>query len=140
MKGGIVQAVVLALVALIPAWIAATFHPDLAHRDRAGLEPDEVRLEEVRAWTSPILWVDARGREAYDAGHIPGAVCLDPAQFDRDLGDILMAWSPEQRVIVYCSTHTCATSREIAGQLRTAGLEGVHYLRGGWEAWNQALQ
>ncbi len=132
------EAVILALAALAPAALTIALHPALADRDRAGLEPDAVRVAEARAWGEPVLWIDARAQSEFAAGAIAGAIHLEPARFDTGLGDVLAAWAPGTRIIVYCGSLDCGTSRELATRLRAAGLEDVHHLHGGWDAWRAA--
>jgi rhodanese-related sulfurtransferase len=49
---------------------------------------------------------------------------------------MLASWSPEKRVVVYCSSESCGASREVARRLREeARLQNVFVLEGGWEAW-----
>jgi len=49
---------------------------------------------------------------------------------------MLAAWSPQKRVVVYCASESCGSSREVARRLRNdAQLKNVFVLEGGWEAW-----
>ena len=49
---------------------------------------------------------------------------------------MLAVWSPEKRVVVYCGSESCGSSREVARRLRNdAQLKNVFVLEGGWEAW-----
>ncbi len=134
------ETIVLILVAIVPAALAVMFHPDLANRGRAGLDAGAVRLEEARAWDAPVLWIDARDAESFARGSIPHAVHLAPERFESDLGAVLAAWQPGARIVVFCGSLSCATSQEIAQRLRDAGLDDVHHLHGGWEAWQEARQ
>lgn len=134
------EALVLVVVAAAPAAVAIALHPQLADRQHAGLEDGAVRLEEVRDWHDDTLWIDARSEADFARDHIPGALHLDEAAFDRDLGAVLAAWTPGRRVVVYCSSTSCGTSRAIAKRLRDAGLSDVFFLHGGWEAWQTAVR
>lgn len=125
-------------VAALPAALAVALHPELADRQRAGLPADAVRPVEVNTWGAPVLWVDARDAASFDRDHAPGAVRLDEDTFSDSLGGLVAAWSPGMRIVVYCDTHTCSRSRELAQRLRDAGFSDVHYLHGGWEAWSRA--
>jgi len=52
---------------------------------------------------------------------------------------MLNAWSPDKRVVVYCSSQSCAASHEVVRRLREeAELKNVFVLRGGWETWLEA--
>jgi rhodanese-related sulfurtransferase len=47
-------------------------------------------------------------------------------------------WSPDKKVIVYCSAQSCDLAREVAERLRKTTqppMENVFVLEGGWEAW-----
>ena len=132
------ETLLLLLVASFPAALAVAFHPALADRDRVGLEPHAVRLVEARAWKSPVVWVDARSREEFARDTIPLAVNLPPDDFEAGLGAVLAAWIPGARVVVFCGSLACDSSRDAAQRLREAGLEDVYHLHGGWEAWLEA--
>ena len=134
------EALVLALVALIPGAFAIALHPQLADRARAGLESDAVRVADVREWKMEVLWIDARSEEEFSRAHVPGAVHLDEAHFNETLGDVLAQWTPDRRLVVYCSSTGCSTSKAVAKRLRDAGLTDVYYLHGGWEAWSAATK
>ncbi len=132
------EVLLLVGVAALPAALSVGLHPELADRHRAGLPPDAVRPAEVNSWSDAVLWVDARDVTAFDRGHVPGAIRLDEDTFSQSLGQLVAAWSPGMRLVIYCDSSTCARSRELAVRLRDAGFTDVHYLHGGWEAWSQA--
>jgi len=88
----------------------------------------------------PVLWVDARSRSAYEELHYPGALHLSEDDWDEGLGDLLVEWDPEVRVVVYCDGLYCANSREIAARLRTElGQSEVYWLIGGWDVLKEEL-
>jgi rhodanese-related sulfurtransferase len=128
----------LLAVAALPAALAVALHPELADRHRAGLPADAVRPAEVNSWSEPVLWVDSREAALFERGHVPGAIRLDESTFSESLGALVAAWTPGTRIVVYCDSSACSRSRELAQRLREAGFTDVHYLHGGWEAWNQA--
>lgn len=134
------EACVLLLVAVAPAGLAIKFHPQLADRAHAGLEPGAVRLAEVREWHADVLWIDGRSELDFARDHIPGALHVDEARFSEKVGDILAAWHPSERIVVYCSTASCGTSKTLAQRLRDAGFNDVFHLHGGREAWQAARQ
>ena len=60
----------------------------------------------------------------------------EPSDPPELLPQMLATWSPEKRVVVYCSSESCGSSREVARRLREeARLKDVFVLEGGWEAW-----
>ena len=52
------------------------------------------------------------------------------------LPQFLAVWTPEKKIIVYCSSLSCNASREVGHRVRKeAQLSDVFVLEGGWEAW-----
>ena len=123
------------LVALIPASLTAAFHPRRPPWSQEVLAAGEERLPTVLAWGDNVLWVDARSADDYEAEHVPGALLLNLESWDELFPKFLDQWTPEKKVVVYCSAATCELSREVAERLRTNGISSVFVLKGGWEAW-----
>jgi rhodanese-related sulfurtransferase len=121
--------------ALIPAGLTAAFHPQRPAWTEETLAPGEERLPTVLAWGESVLWVDARPADDYRTDHIPGAILLNLESWDELLPNFLDQWSPEKKVVVYCSAATCELSHEVAERLRKSGITSVFVLKGGWEAW-----
>lgn len=83
-----------------------------------------------------VIWVDARPSDEFGQSHIPGAISLNEDAWNELLPEFLGQWSPDKRVIVYCSAKSCNAAGEVARRLREeAGLQDVFVLDGGWEAW-----
>ena len=129
------QALLIMLIALIPAGVAAFVHPRRPEWSREILAPGEERLKTVLAWGSAVLWVDARSQRDYETEHIPGALSLNLEEWDTLFPRFLDQWSPERKVVVYCSSLSCAMSHEVADRLTQSGVSPVYVLKGGWEAW-----
>jgi rhodanese-related sulfurtransferase len=129
------QALLILLAALIPAILTMAFHPRRPAWNQETLAPGEERLPAVLAWGDSVLWVDARSAEDYEAEHVPGAILLNLESWDELLPKFLDQWSPEKKVVVYCSAATCELSHEVAERLRKNGISSVFVLKGGWEAW-----
>jgi rhodanese-related sulfurtransferase len=81
------------------------------------------------------LFADARPLIAYEAGHIAGAVHLDPNAFDQWANALLAGTAPDQTIIAYCEGPQCALSHELAEKLTWLGFEQVYYLVDGWGQW-----
>lgn len=129
------QALLILVSALIPAGLTAAFHPQRPAWTEETLAPGEERLPTVLAWGETVLWVDARSADDYRADHIPGAILLNLESWDELLPNFLDQWSPDKKVVVYCSAATCELSHEVAERLRKSGITSVFVLKGGWEAW-----
>jgi len=86
------------------------------------------------AENSGLLLLDVRERDAYEAGHIPGAVLLPRGQLELRVNNDLP--DPTRRMVVYCEFGRIST-------LATATLRSMGYLRavardGGLRAWSEA--
>jgi len=133
------------LVLLLLATVGAALDVAFDARARAlvttGGAPDEIALAVARAHRGPLLWIDARSDAEFARDHIPEALALDPARWETGIRAVLRAWQPGTRVIVYCRAAGCGTSRNVADRLRRDyGLTDVWVLRGGWEAWQEAVR
>lgn len=129
------QALLLALIAFVPAIGEAFYFRN--HIPWASPVPasELVKVETAKAWGAQALWIDARPDDQFAHGHYPNAMPLNEEHWNTQLTDVLGAWSEEKKIVVYCSTQSCSTSRQIAERLRKqAGLKNVFVLEGGWEA------
>jgi rhodanese-related sulfurtransferase len=130
------QALVLALLALLPGAGQAIYFRDRISW-QSPIPPSElVSVEEARQWGDGAIWVDARPQEEFSRDHVPGAISLNEDHWNDLLPQFLAAWSPGKKVVVYCSAQSCDLAREVAERLRKeAQLPDVFVLEGGWEAW-----
>jgi rhodanese-related sulfurtransferase len=133
------QTLVLLGLALLPGIGQALYYRDKVSWQTPVAASDLVTLAQARGWGSTAIWVDARPEEEFEREHVPNAVLLNEDRWNTLLPQMLAAWSPEKRVVVYCSSQSCGASREVARRLREeAGLKNVFVLGGGWEAWLEA--
>jgi rhodanese-related sulfurtransferase len=130
------QAAILAAVAFLPAAGEAIYFRDKISW-RSAIAPSEmVTVEQARVWGDIAIWVDARPDHEFASDHVPGAILLNEDRWNELLPQFLAVWSPEKKIIVYCSSLSCNASREVAHRLRKeAQLPDVFVLEGGWEAW-----
>jgi rhodanese-related sulfurtransferase len=131
------QAVLILLAALVPAGLTAVVHPRLPPWSKEKLAPGEERLKTVLAWGPKVLWVDARSQHEYDAEHVPGAILLNLEDWNSLYPRFLDRWSPEEKIVVYCSSRSCEMSHEVAARLEKSGISPVYVLKGGWEEWKE---
>ena len=95
-----------------------------------------VSVDQARQLGSTVIWVDARPDVDFARDHVPGAISLNEDRWNELLPQLLGAWSPEKKVVVYCSAQSCDLAREVAERLRKeAQLPDVFVLEGGWEGW-----
>ena len=130
------QALLLAALAFIPGIGEAIYFRNKVSWQSPIPASEMVTLTQARAWGENTIWVDARPDAEFEREHIPGAVLLNEDRWNELLPQFLATWSPEKRVVVYCSSQSCNASREVARRLRDeAQLKNVFVLQGGWEEW-----
>jgi rhodanese-related sulfurtransferase len=130
------QAVFLIVLALFPAIGEAIFFRNKISWQSPVPTSQIVSVTQARSMGENVIWVDARPSDEFGQSHIPGAISLNEDAWNELLPEFLGQWSPDKRVIVYCSAKSCNAAAEVARRLREeAGLQDVFVLDGGWEAW-----
>jgi len=103
---------------------------------------DEARalFEDPAYAAGAYVFVDARGDDAYRAGHVPGAVQFDRYHLDRHIESVQAACAGALKVIVYCIGVNCEDSEMAAQDLPAFGIDprAVYVYVGGWTAWSAA--
>jgi len=134
--GAIAQAVLLIALAVIPAaGEAIYFRQKVSWASRIPAS-EIVDFDLVRSWGENVTWVDARPDNEYQQDHVPGAISLNEDHWNELLPQFLGQWSPDKKVVVYCSTKSCNLAGDVARRLREeAQLKNVFVLEGGWEEW-----
>ena len=130
------EALLLIVLAFVPAIGEAIYFRDKISWQSPVPASEMVKVAQARAWGDNAIWVDARPDNEFDRDHVPGALSLNEDRWNELLPQFLALWSPEKKVVVYCSTQGCNASREVAHRLRSeAQLKDVFVLEGGWEEW-----
>jgi len=94
---------------------------------------DEVRRR-IEAGDREIALLDVREREAYQAGHIPGALHVPRGQIELRIDDVLP--DPTRRIVVYCELGKISTLA--AATLQSMGFGRAVALDGGIRMWREA--
>jgi rhodanese-related sulfurtransferase len=130
------QALLLVTLAFLPA-IGEAIHFRGKVSWQSPVRPSEsVTVAQAQAWGDNAIWVDARPDEEFARDHVPGAISLNEDRWNELLPQFLARWSPEKKVVVYCSSLSCNAALEVAKRLRDeAELKNVYVLEGGWEEW-----
>lgn len=130
----------ISILLLFPALLAA-LSAFRIERPSSGPE-DPWQIEASKALQlQNVLWVDNRSTDAYQQGHVPSAIHLDPSQPEAGWQTLLVAWDPDREIVVYCAGSTCDSSRELAAQLRAElGDASVFWVKGGWPALEKGLR
>ena len=130
------QALLLIALAFVPAIGEAIYFRDRVSWQSPIPASELVTVDQARSWGDNVIWVDARADNEFERDHIPGAILLNEDRWNELLPHFLGQWSPERKIIVYCSAQSCNASREVAKRLRDeAQLKNVFVLDGGWEEW-----
>jgi rhodanese-related sulfurtransferase len=136
---------VLALLAasVVAGAVAFRIHPAAPelYLAREAPEAGEVTMAQVRQMENAtgVLWIDARVRDQYDIEHIPGALLLNPQEFDTLAFEYLTTFEDNSKaIVVYCDAQKCAASKTVMERMKETGLvmdNDIHALHGGWNAW-----
>jgi rhodanese-related sulfurtransferase len=130
------QALILVALAFLPGIGEALYFRDKVSWQTPIPASEMVTVTQASAWGENAIWVDARPDVEFERDHVPGAMQLNEDRWNELLPQFLAAWSPEKRVVIYCSSQSCNASREVARRLRNeAQLKNVFVLQGGWEEW-----
>jgi rhodanese-related sulfurtransferase len=91
-------------------------------------------LQTREAWERrQATFLDARRKELYDAGHVPGAKSLFLDDFPKVYP--LLALSKDSAYVIYCEGKTCEYSQLLAERLYGLGYRKLSLFPGGWEEW-----
>jgi len=143
--GAIQQALILITLALLPALGEAIYFRNRVSWQSRLSASEVVTVNQAQSWGDNVTWVDARPAEEFEHDHIPGAILLNEYGWNELLPQFLGQWSPDKRVVVYCSAQSCNAAAEVARRLReeaqlkdNEGKNCVFVLEGGWEEWQEA--
>ena len=137
------QALILAALAFLPGIGQAIYFRDKVSWRLPVPASEMVTVVQARAWGENAIWIDARPDEEFARDHVPGAVSLNEDRWNELLPQFLAVWSPEKKIVVYCSSQSCNASREVAHRLRNQAqppMQNVFVLEGGWEEWLKSRQ
>ena len=90
----------------------------------------ETDVADVAAARNGLVLIDARSPEAYEDGHLPGAINLPHATIDADA----VAALPEGPLVAYCWGPACNGAVKACRRLAELGRPAKEML-GGYEYW-----
>lgn len=132
------QGVLLLCLALLPAVGEALYFRDRISWHSRVAESEMVAVDLARNWGASAIWVDARPDADFERDHVPGAISLNEDRWNELLPQFLQQqWSPEKKVVVYCSSQSCNLAGDVARRLREEAKlpNDIRVLKGGWEEW-----
>ena len=81
-----------------------------------------------------MVLLDVREKDAFDAGHVPGALHIPRGQLELRVNGELT--DPSRRIVVYCELGVISTLA--AATLKDMGFDRAVALDGGFKAWSEA--
>jgi len=81
------------------------------------------------------LFIDSRSKEAFQEGHILGAVNIPFEEYKKEKALDLIFLPPEGTVVIYCDGSECNSSVELAKVFHKKGLLDIRIFFGGWIEW-----
>ncbi|HMA53132.1 MAG TPA: rhodanese-like domain-containing protein [Acidobacteriota bacterium] len=143
------QALILAALAVL---LAAAVHLPLIKKLVRGefresffqaAEYPGVRLITVEEaedlWrTAQAVLVDARRRDLYVEGHVPGARSLPASETEKAFPAMVLDLPRAGTLVVYCEGGDCQSSLLLAKRLHDKGFKDIRVMTGGWDAWRTA--
>jgi rhodanese-related sulfurtransferase len=125
---------VLGAAAGVLALLLAGLHPQ---RQAVAAGVRALGWEQAQALSPSPLWIDARSRAEFEAGHVPGAVWVSEEDWQGGLIRLAPMLRAGRPLGVYCGSASCASSARVAQRLRRdLDWQEVFVLRGGWEGKN----
>jgi len=130
------QALLLLALAALPAIAEGIYFRDKVSWQSPIPASELVTVDQAKAWGDGAIWVDARPEDEFARDHVPDAFSLNEDHWSELLPQFLPNWSPDKKVVVYCSAESCNAARDVAKRLRDeAQIKDVFVLQGGWEEW-----
>jgi rhodanese-related sulfurtransferase len=132
------QSALLLALALLPAAGQALYFRDKIPWQSRIAENDLVEVAAARSWGDAVIWIDARPDAEFERQHVPGAISLNEDHWNEALSQFLeKQWSPEKKIVVYCSAESCNLAGDVARRLREEARlpNQIRVLKGGWEEW-----
>ena len=121
-----------------------TVEPDNKHLDLITVTEgtfhvagaNEINATEAKALhDNGIVFIDSRGKSAYEDEHIPGAINLLVHKISSDLSDLT---GQDAQVVFYCDRPKCHLAAHSSARAVVLGYTRVYYFAGGLLAWKAA--
>src|SRR6202035_476418 len=112
------QVLLIVFLALVPAIGESIYFRDKISWRSPIPSSELITVEAVKSWGDNAIWIDARPDEDFARDHVPGAISLNEDRWNELLPQFLQSWSPEKKIVVYCSAKSCNAAREVAERLR----------------------
>ena len=113
---------------------------EAATPSQTGIPEGSVTVGQVKAMmdSGDVYIIDARLPEAFDDGHIPGAINIPYDRLPEYYDGLTELVPTDVTVICYCWSPTCDFSDQLATELKILGYTDVVVFTGGMEDWQNA--
>jgi rhodanese-related sulfurtransferase len=109
---------------------------DAIQRTHAGDFMPKVGAKRVRQlMEDETIFVDARFRRDFEAGHLRGAINVPIDANDVQRRHLTESIPKDAKVVVYCRSRSCRFADEVGFRLLNDGFTDVALYRGGWTDW-----
>ena len=100
-----------------------------------------VNLSEAMAAfnSGQAIFLDARKKADYEAGHIQGALRCFLEEYDVDFPLVRDQLPKEALIVTYCDGDECELSLFLARNMLQEGYTSVKIFFGGWKEWTKAV-
>jgi len=78
------------------------------------------------------VFIDARLKRDFEAGHLKGAINVPVNAGDDEYNKALADIAKDARIVVYCQTFGCRFAENVAIKLISDGFSNVSLFKGGW--------
>ncbi|MGE4424092.1 MAG: rhodanese-like domain-containing protein [Pseudodesulfovibrio sp.] len=113
----------------------------LVHAEESAVKLDgsngEVSIKDAAMLfiSQRAVFLDARSRMEFGAGHIQHALSFPVEEFDFVFEEMAPKLKDVETIITYCDGERCPLSHELAENLRARGFDNVYVLKNGWTLW-----
>ena len=97
---------------------------------------DPETVQQIIADKARII-LDVRSKDAYDEGHIPGALSFPLMAFDDNFPFLMNTIKKDSPVLLYCASIHCTDSHTFAERLVQMKFLDVKVFAGGFRAWEE---
>ncbi len=115
-------------------------HGETPAGETAELPEGAVSLEEAKRLVDGggAIIIDARSRDAFEKGHIPGALSMPYNEVGQRYDELTDYVAFEDNVVLYCWSPTCDFADQLATEMRIMGFQNLRIFVGGWDHWEEA--
>lgn len=104
---------------------------------KAGIRMIPLSVALIKFQSLEAVFIDARSREEFAAGHIPRALSVPFQTLDQQFPMLGSLMDSGRELIVYCSNRDCDDGLMLAKELQAMGAANLLLYIDGFEAWEK---